>query len=89
MSRIVVYSKEGCPFCSLLKNELRKRSLTYEEVDLSDDSERQLFYERTGVRTVPQLYLADESHTLEEPTGTRIGGWTEVSRDWKALENGA
>lgn len=89
MSRIVVYSKEGCPFCSLLKNELRKRSLTYEEVDLSDDSERQLFYERVGVRTVPQLYLADENHTLEEPTGTRIGGWTEVSRDWKALEIGA
>ncbi len=89
MSRIVVYSKEGCPFCSLLKNELRKRGLTYEEIDLSDDAERQLFYERAGVRTVPQLYLADESHTLEEPTGARIGGWTEVSRDWKALEVGA
>lgn len=89
MNRIVVYSKEGCPFCSLLKLELRKRDLTFEEVDLSDDSLRQQFYERTGTRTVPQLYVADAGHSIEEPTGARIGGWTEVSKNWAALETPA
>lgn len=73
--------------CSLLKLELRKRGLTYEEIDLSDDSLRASFYERTGIRTVPQLYLADENHSPEEPNGTRIGGWTDVAKNWKALEN--
>lgn len=87
MNRIIVYSKDGCPMCSLLKMELKKRHLAFEEVDLSDDSLRASFYERTGIRTVPQLYLADENHLPEAPSGTRIGGWTDVARNWKALEN--
>ena len=85
MSRIVVYSKGGCPFCSLLKMELTKRDKEFEEVDLSDDAARALFYERIGANTVPQLFLADDSHTVENPTGLRVGGWSEVSQNWSVL----
>jgi glutaredoxin 3 len=85
MSRIVVYSKSGCPFCSLLKMELTKRGHVFDAIDLSDDDLRMSFYELAGVRTVPQLYLADEDHSLTHLSGVRVGGWTEVSADWSAL----
>ena len=86
MKRIVVYSKLGCPFCSLLKMELAKRDLTYTEIDLTDDSNRADFYARVGVNTVPQVFLSDENHTPENPSGERIGGWSEVSQQWEKLQ---
>ena len=87
MNQIVVYSKSGCPFCSLLKAELKKRGLTYTEYDLTDDSIRSEFYENTGVSSVPQLFLTDEETSLTCPSGRRIGGWTDVSSDWKVFDN--
>lgn len=83
---VVVYSKLGCPFCSLLKMELKKRGFTYREHDLSDDSLRAEFYTNTGTNTVPQVFLTNEETSLTQPTGRRIGGWTDVSSDWQALE---
>ena len=72
MNRIVVYSKAGCPFCSLLKMELDKRDIPYDEIDLSDDSLRADFYARIGASTVPQVFI----------DGQHIGG----SDDLAALD---
>ena len=85
-SSIAVYSKQGCPFCSLLKMELGKRGFDYSEFDLSDDATRQSFYAETGVNTVPQVFIHAEKASLTQPFGVRIGGWSEVSSDWEALE---
>lgn len=84
---ITVYSKVGCPFCSLLKAELRKRNISYTEFDLTDDSIRQQFYAVSGTNTVPQVYVGEEATGLTKPAGVHIGGWTEVSANWQALEN--
>lgn len=87
MMRIIVYSKDGCPFCSLLKNDLRRRGYSFEEFDLSDDSIRAEFYEVTGTKTVPQLFVTDQEASLTTPSGSRIGGYSEVSTNWQVLEN--
>ena len=84
---IVVYSKAGCPFCSLLKMELGKRGHAFTEFDLSDESIRKEFYKNTGTSTVPQLFLTDEQTSLTHPSGQRIGGWAEVSANWQMLVN--
>jgi glutaredoxin len=84
--RIVVYSKLGCPFCSLIKMELVKRGLTYTEVDLTDDRLRQEFYEKTGANTVPQVFLIEDDASLADPVGCRLGGYSDVSKDWSVLE---
>lgn len=84
--RIVVYSKTGCPYCSLLKSALTRKGFSYDEIDLTDDATRQAFYASTGVNTVPQLFITDQPFTLTEPSGERIGGWTEVNADWQPLE---
>lgn len=86
MSQVVVYSKAGCPFCSLLKMELSKRGITYTEYDLSDDSIRAEFYQNSGTNSVPQLFITDEASGLTAPSGERIGGWSEVSADWKVFD---
>ncbi len=83
--RIVVYTKGGCPFCSLLKLELAKSGFSYESVDLSDDATRQEFYSRAGVNTVPQVYKAGEDHSLTNLTGERLGGWSDLKDNMDLL----
>ena len=78
--RLVVYSKNGCPFCSLLKRELANRNLPYELHDLTDNSVRDTFYANSGTKSVPQVYLTEGQASLTEPSGEHLGGWTEVSK---------
>lgn len=85
--KLVVYSKNGCPFCSLLKAELATRRIAYHEYDLSDDSVRASFYENSGKTTMPQVYLTEKETTESEPSGESLGGWTEVSKLLDSLEN--
>jgi glutaredoxin len=83
--RLIVYSKKGCPFCSLLKAELATRRITYEEFDLSDDAVRALFYENSGKKSVPQIYLTEGEATLTSPSGESLGGWSDVSKSLGTL----
>ena len=59
---IKIYSKTKCNFCKKLKTFLDEKSITYEEILLDDDKERQRFYqtismkEKKTIKTVPQIY---------------------------------
>lgn len=78
--RLVVYSKKGCPFCSLLKNQLTTRGISFESFDLSDNGVRDTFYLNTGTKSVPQVYLTDAAANLTYPSGKALGGWDTVSK---------
>lgn len=80
MSRLILYSKNGCPFCALLKHELLLRRITYTEFDLSDDDLRQQFYAESQTKSVPQVYLTDDEATQTRPSGDPLGGWDMVSK---------
>lgn len=84
--QVVVYSKLGCPFCSLLKMELRNRAIPFSEIDLTDDSLRREFYDKTGTNTVPQVFLLDDAADRTDLSGRRIGGYTEVKQDWSVFD---
>lgn len=82
---VVLYSKKGCPFCSLLKHELTLRAIRFAEVDLSDDNVRQMFYSKHGVSSVPQLFVENKS---EGPLGggsVRFGGYSDLANRWESL----
>lgn len=83
--RLVIYSKKGCPFCSLLKAELANRRISYESHDLSDDVVRASFYANSGKKSVPQVYLTENVATLTEPSGESLGGWDSVSKHLDSL----
>lgn len=61
MARVTVYTTRDCPFCVLAKRLLESRGIAFEEIDVSgDDALRTALVQRTGRRTVPQIFIDDE-----------------------------
>ena len=74
MSRVIVYTSIMCGFCTRAKQLLEEKGVAYDEVDISRDAaSRQHMMERSGRRTVPQIFVGD----------TPIGGYQEL----RALED--
>lgn len=82
---VVVYSKDGCPYCSLLKHELTRRAIRFEEIDLTDDDVRQMFYSENGVNSVPQLFVKNNSSTGAGVDSVRWGGYSDLVNRWESL----
>ncbi len=71
MNQIEIYSTNNCPWCTRAKSLLRTKGLDFEEIDISSDQARALeMIERSGRRSVPQIFIDDES----------IGGFEELSK---------
>ena len=68
-----IYTTETCPYCLRAKRLLQKKNVPYEEIDVSwDDDARMQLMQRTGRRTVPQIFIgerhvggSDELHALD------------------------
>ncbi|MBN9343611.1 MAG: glutaredoxin 3 [Caedibacter sp. 38-128] len=55
---IVIYSTRVCPYCTLAKNLLTRKGLTFTEIDVSDPQDRLALIEKSGGRkTVPQIFI--------------------------------
>lgn len=68
--KVLIYTKNNCIWCDRAKILLDSKKISYNEIDLSDDSERLKFYEKIGdnVKTVPQVFIDD----------IRIGGFQDL-----------
>ena len=68
--KVLIYTKDNCIWCDRAKILLDSKKISYNEVDLSDDSERLKFYEKIGdnVKKVPQVFIDDK----------RIGGFQDL-----------
>ncbi len=68
--KVLIYTKDNCIWCDRAKILLDSKKISYNEIDLSDDSERLKFYEKIGdnVKTVPQVFIDDK----------RIGGFEDL-----------
>ena len=61
MAKVVMYSTAVCPFCLMAERLLRTKGVAEIEkvrVDL-DPARRDEMIERTGRRTVPQIYVGE------------------------------
>ena len=61
MARVLMYSTGVCPFCQMAERLLRSKGVAEIEkirVDL-DPARREEMMQRTGRRTVPQIYVDD------------------------------
>ena len=59
--RVLIYSTAVCPYCIRAEQLLRARGVTEIEkvrIDLDPD-QRAAMMEKTGRRTVPQIYIGD------------------------------
>jgi glutaredoxin 3 len=70
MARIEVYTTQSCPYCVRAKRLLQARAIAYEEFDVGDDEAlRERVIERSGRRTVPQIFI----------DGRSVGGYEELA----------
>ncbi len=61
MTKIKIYSKTTCPACVMAKDILDKKGATYEEIILDNKpKEVQELISKTGMKTVPQIFINDE-----------------------------
>ncbi|NQZ00181.1 MAG: glutaredoxin 3 [Bdellovibrionales bacterium] len=61
MKPVKVYTWSNCPFCVRAKQFLSQKGVDFEEVVLDGkDDELQALRERTGFRTVPQIFIGEE-----------------------------
>lgn len=61
MARVLMYTSGFCPYCSQAERLLTSKGVTdIEKVRIDTDPDRRSeMMERTGRRTVPQIYIGD------------------------------
>jgi glutaredoxin 3 len=60
MPEIVIYSKETCPYCDMAKRLLAGKGQRWTEIDVeADPARRDEMIERSGRRTVPQIWIGE------------------------------
>lgn len=70
MAKVKMYTKNYCPYCVHAKNLLEQKGVSFEEVNLEGKFEEMAdLVEKTGMRTVPQIFIGEEL----------IGGFDELS----------
>jgi glutaredoxin 3 len=69
MVDVVVYTSVPCPYCVQAKRLLDRKGVPYREIDVSGDAEKRAEMMRaSGRRTVPQIFIAEQS----------VGGFEEL-----------
>ncbi|CAM3382748.1 glutaredoxin 3 [Bordetella sputigena] len=71
MKKVLMYSTGVCPYCIRAEALLKQRGVSEIEkirIDL-DPAQRAVMMERTGRRTVPQIYIGD----------THVGGYDDLA----------
>jgi len=71
MAKVTMYSTVVCPFCTRAEMLLKQRGVTeIEKILIDRDTEqRDIMIERTGRRTVPQIFINDQ----------HVGGYTDLA----------
>jgi thioredoxin reductase (NADPH) len=70
MAAIVMYSKGWCPYCDRAKRLLAAKGQSWTEIDVeASEAARDEMIERSGLRTVPQIFIGDR----------HVGGFDELA----------
>jgi len=67
--KVIVWSKDNCPFCVKAKTLLLFKGLTYENREIGKDwTKEQLLNDAPSAKSVPQIFIEDKY----------IGGYSEL-----------
>ncbi len=71
MNKVLMYSTGYCPYCTRAEMLLKQRGVAdIEKIMVDEDpAQRAIMMERTGRRTVPQIYIGE----------THVGGFDDLS----------
>ncbi len=69
-TKVIVYTKDNCPYCNLAKQLLNARHVAFEEVRIDlDEQKRDEMIRLSNRRTVPQIFI----------NGQSIGGYDDLA----------
>ncbi len=58
MAKVEIYTKSWCPFSARAKDHLDRKGVSYQEIDVTTDSVRELeMVNRSRRQTVPQIFI--------------------------------
>ncbi|WP_032113053.1 glutaredoxin 3 [Candidatus Paracaedibacter symbiosus] len=62
MAKVIVYSKDYCPYCVKAKNLFKKKGVEFQEIDITHDAhlQEEMFAKAQGRRTVPQIFINNQ-----------------------------
>jgi len=70
MAHVAIYTTPSCPYCVMAKRLMREKGVEFEEIDVAQDvDKRRWLVEKTGQRTVPQVFI----------DGNPYGGFTDIA----------
>jgi glutaredoxin 3 len=71
MAKVIVYTKENCPYCRLAKELLTERQIVFTEIRVDlDPQKREEMIQLSQKHTVPQIFINDQS----------IGGYMDLAK---------
>lgn len=59
-AQVLMYATSSCPFCVAARNLLRAKNVDFTEIMVDESGKRAEMVERSGRRTVPQIFIGDE-----------------------------
>lgn len=76
-SRVSVYTMDYCAYCERAKRLLASRGVAFQEIHVASDDDRHWdeLYRRSGMRTMPQIFVSEADGTGER----LIGGYAELA----------
>jgi glutaredoxin 3 len=74
MKSVKIYTTPYCPYCVRAKRLLERKGVRFEEIDVANDDQTRIdLAQRTGLRTVPQIFIgercvggSDELYALDQ-----------------------
>lgn len=62
MGKVIIYSKQSCPYCVRAKKLLDSKKIMYQEIHVDEEPAKlKEMMERSGRKTVPQIFINDKS----------------------------
>lgn len=60
MKKVIIYSKDICPYCVKAKNLLQRKGVNFTEIKITTDEQKQEMIKKAdGRMTVPQIFIGD------------------------------
>lgn len=71
-SKVLIYTKSGCPYCIMAKNIFLKKGHAFEEINIAGEPELadEMYEKSRGRNTVPQIFINDR----------HVGGFDDLSK---------
>lgn len=70
MTKVIIYTKEQCPYCTMAKQLLAAHQFHYDEIRIDlDESKREEMMHLSNRKTVPQIFINDQ----------HIGGYDDLA----------